>query len=227
VKLANYLGVSTLADLRAEIWENIIKAGESATLGLPSPSGYVDDITVDGYYLLDTGPSIFATGRQNDVPLVIGMNGEDITFVFSGTKAFVPIIKQRSKVFVYLFDHVPTGWKSKGIFNAFHGLDVAYEFGFQPWVSFFWNTLFFPFPTYCGIFVPQDPGLDSKDDYVAEAMMTMWTQFAATGNPSVRGLVNWPAYDPVTDQYLYIDDPLQVKSGFSTLVEPTANHCGL
>ena len=222
VKLANYLGASTLADLRAETWENIIKAGESATLGFPSPSGYVDDITVDGYYLLDTGPNIFATGRQNDVPLMIGMNGEDITFVFSGTQAFVPIIKQNSKVFVYLFDHVPDGWKSVGVFHAFHGLDVAYEFGFQPWVSFFVDTLFFPpFPP------TQDPGLNQKDTYVAEAMMTMWTQFAATGNPSVKGLVKWPAYDPVTDQYLYIDDPLQVKSGFRTLVEPTANHWGL
>jgi len=234
--LVNYLVTKgfipspSLTDLRAAKWEDIINAAESATLGSPSPSGYADTPTVDNYFLTDTINNIFSADKQNDVPYMVGMNGEDITSIFSGTKAIVPTIKQKSKVFVYLFDHVPTGWKNEGISHAFHGLDVAYEFGFQPWVSFFWNTLFFPFPQYCGIFVPQDPGLDSNDDYVAEAMMTMWTQFAATGNPNVKGLVKWPAYDPVTDQYLYIDDPLQVKFGFSGLIEPsppTDPHCGL
>jgi para-nitrobenzyl esterase len=57
-------------------------------------------------------------------------------------------------------------------------------------------------------------------------MMTMWTHFAATGDPSVKGLVKWPAYNVSTDQYFLIDDPLQVLSGFTTLVEPTTNHCG-
>ena len=215
VNLANKLGASTLAALRAETWENIIIAANTPG------SGYSSVFTVDGYFLLDTETNIFATDRQNDVPLMIGMNGQDITRVFSGTEAFVPTIKQHSKIYAYLFNHVPDGWKGQGV-NAFHGLDVAYEFGFQAWLAFFYNTLFFPPPS-----VSLDPGLNQKDEYVAEAMMTMWTQFAATGDPSVKGLVKWPAYDPHTDQYLYIDDPLQVKSGFSTLVEPTANHWGL
>jgi para-nitrobenzyl esterase len=45
-------------------------------------------------------------------------------------------------------------------------------------------------------------------------MMAMWTQFAKTGNPSVKGMIDWPAYD-TTDRYLYIAEPLAVKSGFS------------
>jgi para-nitrobenzyl esterase len=218
--LTTKLEVSDLASLRALTWENIITA-------VPG-SGYTDAFTVDGYFLPDLQTNIFATDRQNDVPLMIGMNGEDITFVFSGTQALVPIIKQKSPIFVYLFDHVPDGWKSlpaaEAVNHAFHGLDVAYEFGFYPWVSAFVDTLFFPpFPP------TTNPGLDQKDTYVSEAMMTMWTRFAATGNPSVKHLINWPAYAPPpnTDQYLLIDDPLQVLSGFTTLVEPTANHWGL
>jgi carboxylesterase type B len=50
-------------------------------------------------------------------------------------------------------------------------------------------------------------------------MMAMWTQFARTGNPNVKGLVTCPAYDSATDQYLYIADPLQVKSGNSKLAQ--------
>jgi len=216
--LTTKLEVSDLASLRALTWENIITA-------VPG-SGYADVFTVDGYYLPDQETNIFAAGEQNDVPLIIGMNGEDITAVYSGTQALVPIIKQKSPIFVFLFDHVPDGWKSlpaaEAVNHAFHGLDVAYEFGFQPWVITFIDTLFFPpFPP------TTDPGLDQKDTYVSEAMMTMWTRFAATGNPSVKHLISWPTYNVSTDQYLFIDDPLQVLSGFTKLVEPTANHWGL
>jgi para-nitrobenzyl esterase len=50
-------------------------------------------------------------------------------------------------------------------------------------------------------------------------MMQMWTAFARTGNPSVPGLIDWPAYDEATDNYLYIVNPLQVKNGFSRILE--------
>jgi len=225
--LASYLGASSLTALRGLPWESIIQAGESATVGV-SPSGYADVPTIDGYFLTDTLTDIFSTDRQNDVPYMVGINGGDAYLIFSATTAVVPTIKQRSNVYVYLFDHVPDGWRSEGILDAFHGLDVAYEFGFYPWVSFFYGTLFFPSPAYCGVStVTPNPGLDAKDPYVSEAMMTMWSQFAATGNPSVKGLVQWPAYAPSTDRYLYIDYPLNVRSGFSTLIESTTNHCGL
>jgi carboxylesterase type B len=48
-------------------------------------------------------------------------------------------------------------------------------------------------------------------------MMTMWARFARTGNPNVKGLVNWPAYEAASDQYLYITEALEVKTGFSKI----------
>jgi para-nitrobenzyl esterase len=62
-----------------------------------------------------------------------------------------------------------------------------------------------------------EPGLKDADRKVSEAMMKMWTNYAKTGNPSLEGLVTWPAYEKDTDQYLYITDPLQVKSGCSSI----------
>jgi len=50
-------------------------------------------------------------------------------------------------------------------------------------------------------------------------MMQMWTEFARTGDPSVKGLVTWPAYDMATDQYLFITETLQVKSGYSKILQ--------
>jgi para-nitrobenzyl esterase len=59
------------------------------------------------------------------------------------------------------------------------------------------------------------PLLTEVDKKVSENTMAMWAQFARTGNPSIKGLVKWPAWDPVRDNYIYITDPLQIKSGFS------------
>ncbi len=50
-------------------------------------------------------------------------------------------------------------------------------------------------------------------------MKEMLVQFAETGNPSIKGVVNWPPYNVKTDLYLEIDVPLEVKSGFSTLTQ--------
>jgi carboxylesterase type B len=63
------------------------------------------------------------------------------------------------------------------------------------------------------------PGLTDIDKKVSENMMAMWTQFARTGNPNVTGLIDWPAYESAKDQYLYIAEPLQVKSGFSKVAQ--------
>lgn len=37
--------------------------------------------------------------------------------------------------------------------------------------------------------------------------------FAKTGNPSVKGLVEWPAYTAQDDKYLRIGQALAVKKG--------------
>jgi para-nitrobenzyl esterase len=50
-------------------------------------------------------------------------------------------------------------------------------------------------------------------------MMKIWTQFARTGNPSVKGLVYWPPWDKDTDKYLYIAEPLVVKLGYSKVAQ--------
>ena len=62
------------------------------------------------------------------------------------------------------------------------------------------------------------PVITDAERKVSEEMMQMWTAFARTGNPSVPGLIDWPDWDETTDKYLYIVDPLQVKTGFSRLV---------
>jgi hypothetical protein len=55
------------------------------------------------------------------------------------------------------------------------------------------------------------------DVKVSKAWVDMVIQFAKIGDPSVEGLVTWPAYEAATDQYLEIGEPLQVKTGLYPL----------
>jgi para-nitrobenzyl esterase len=50
-------------------------------------------------------------------------------------------------------------------------------------------------------------------------MMQIWTNFAKTGDPSIKGVVDWPAYKETTDQYLHIAETLEVKPGFSRIAQ--------
>jgi len=54
-------------------------------------------------------------------------------------------------------------------------------------------------------------------------MMRIWTGFAKTGNPSIKGLIEWPAWEPAADEYLLIADPLQIKPGYSNLLKIQAD----
>jgi carboxylesterase type B len=64
-----------------------------------------------------------------------------------------------------------------------------------------------------------NPGLTKYDRTVSEAMMSLWSSFAKTGKPQAEGVPNWPKYSIRTDNYLYIGEKLEVKSGFSKVAQ--------
>jgi para-nitrobenzyl esterase len=99
--------------------------------------------------------------------------------------------------------HVPANWK-KGGMAAPHGMEVRYQFGY---LGGTWDAQ----PGF-----PKDPGLNKEDEKVAEDTMRMWVNFAATGDPSVEGLVKWPVFKaiPGQDKYVTMDVKPEVHSGF-------------
>jgi para-nitrobenzyl esterase len=72
-KMAETLGAPTLADLRAKPAADIIKGG-----GGP---------IVDGYFLPEDVGKVFAEGKQNDVPVLLGSNKDEGTFFLQPTTA--------------------------------------------------------------------------------------------------------------------------------------------
>jgi para-nitrobenzyl esterase len=213
-KLAAKLGAKSISEFRSRTWQEIVKA-------LPVPGPSYDDAfkmryTVDGWALNDTPFNIFSKGLGNAVPVLIGA-GESETARHQALVLWAPLLlKANPNLYVYMFSHVPTNWKNAGL-KAYHGLEISYHFGDISAVAGNYNTQFTAAAN-----LPKDPGLDKKDELVAESSMMMWTQFAATGNPSVGGLIKWPAFKtvPGKDTYLNIAVPLELKSGFIEKYKP-------
>ncbi|MEE8162098.1 MAG: carboxylesterase family protein, partial [Acidobacteriota bacterium] len=106
-----------------------------------------------------------------------------------------------SAAYFYHFTRVPPDprLKDKG---ARHGTELRYVF----------NTI--GQGGGIGVGGVGDPSLLEEADWrLSKTMMAYWTQFAATGNPNREGLVDWPPYEPGTDQYLELGEQIRVGEG--------------
>jgi para-nitrobenzyl esterase len=184
----------------------------------------LDNLVVDGWFLTDTPTNVFKAGAQNDVSLMTCTNLGELTaentviylpfLIGAYTTRLTAVGESGNGAYAALFSHVPSTWKNEGVL-AFHGLELPYVFGMLAVVP---HPIFFETFAQPSGAQSQDPGLTEDDEQVSEAMMSMWAQFAKTGDPSVEGLVDWPAWNPANDQYLDIAWPLEVKSGYSEIV---------
>jgi len=75
VKLAEALGANSLAEMRAKPADAVLKAGRG--------SGPV----IDGFMLPEDVGTVFAQGKQHDVPLLVGSNKDEGTFFLQATTA--------------------------------------------------------------------------------------------------------------------------------------------
>lgn len=147
------------------------------------------------------------------MPLIVGANEGEVG-EFSGTVPTLAASMQSvsSKAYVYDFTHLPPGWRQPGCY-AFHGLELPYVFGHMEGVTA-------PTIIYLGerasCMPMKDPMVSDEDRLVAKNTMRIWSQFAETGDPSVAGLIKWPAYTPDNDNYLAIGAELEVRTGVAT-----------
>lgn len=75
------LGVHTLAELRALSAQKILDAFIP-----PQSHGFDFGPDIDGYFLPESVPAIFAAGKQNDVPLLAGWNHDEGSFEIASEK---------------------------------------------------------------------------------------------------------------------------------------------
>jgi para-nitrobenzyl esterase len=217
-----------LAAARSIPWEDVLEidrkltnsGGLTLNPGMIPHDGDLWDVAVDGWCLTGKPHDIFAAGKQNRVPFIIGANlGETKTIRFT-IPNYVHLLsgvgKAGVKAYAYIFDQVPAGWRQQGC-RAFHAIELPYVFGtwndLVPWEHLAENAVM------SGLTGAKasELGCSEADGRISELVMSMWTQFARTGCPDIKGLVTWPEYDTINKQYLYIREPLEVRNNLAAV----------
>ncbi len=229
-KLFARLGVNKAADplaaARAIPWEKLIEISQAMNEETGGAAVFDGpwNIATDGWFLPDTPYHILERYEQNSVPMITCANlgeltGPGLVYAPDIIPAYMKIIAAANqtgkKGYVGIFDQVPRNFREEGGVSA-HAMEIHYVFGDVDYPGQ-WESLQF---MYKAAGAKSDmPVITDAERKVSKEMMQMWTTFARTGDPSVKGLINWPAYDETTDRYLYIVEPLKVKSGFSRLLK--------
>ncbi|HET58317.1 MAG TPA: hypothetical protein ENN35_07750, partial [Deltaproteobacteria bacterium] len=214
------LGVESLEEMRAIPWEDVVSASEAAVVDLgvaQIPLSTLIGPNVDGGHLPKALEDATEEGDYIDVPLISGMNRDDIFMPATATTGGfgAPRLVEDmgfyadlfdSPVYAYIFDHVMSGWAAEGGV-AYHGIELVYVFNY-PESAYSHHLL--------GLtgFPPGDPppiGWSETDTEVADTMMTMWTNFAKTGDPGF----DWEPYTSAVKGYLEVS-----QGGILTMRDP-------
>jgi para-nitrobenzyl esterase len=215
-----------LAAAREIPWEKIVEVEQALNVDLGREYLFIGPWSqvIDGWFMPDSILNIFQKGRHNQVPFMVvsdlgELTGPGLVIADKMVNNYVGMMKAPGKAnsrgYAAVFDRVPDNWRKEGGVSA-HGMELHYMFGSLDVVEA-WEAHYGGFAL-AGARSPM-PELSDTDRKISEAMMSIWTQFARTGNPSVKGLIEWPVWDEASDQYLYINESLQIKTGFTELAK--------
>jgi para-nitrobenzyl esterase len=207
------LGVTTLAEARALPWTTVI-ARDIIDFGANAWLIYAPNI--DNYYMTDTMKNLIAAGLESDVPMMAGSTSADMAGLAPGLVEQMPWRSSHNSApqFVYKWSYVPAGWAAIGV-GAYHGIELVYTFNYP--ASFYSHYLLgltgLPVDyTKPPAAVVASTGYGLADVMLTDTVMTMWTNFAKTGDPSTATFT-WPAYTTANDTFVEIGSTITVQTG--------------
>jgi para-nitrobenzyl esterase len=215
-----------LAAARAIPWERIVEIEQAFNVELGHEYEFMGPwhMVEDGWFFPGPMLELCRTGKGNPVPFMAVATMGELTgpgivvedrMIANYIKLLSALDRANSRGYAAVFDWVPVNWRQEGCVCP-HGLELHYIFGSLD-IAEAWEAHSAGF-AYSGAKSPM-PILSEVDTKISEAMMSVWTQFARTGNPSVKGLIEWPAWDKDGDQYLYVNETLKVKTRYSDLAK--------
>ena len=234
-RFAQSVGASSLADLRAKPAAELLKAERGAT-----PN-------VDGYFLPTDVYTIFANGKQNDVPTLIGSNANEGTAFTPPSVKAASFEAQAKSRFGDRADEYLKIYPAKSDEQAHDSAadsmrDQTFGWEMRTWARMQTKTgkskvyLYYfskvppgPFGARLGAYHSSEiayafgnlpPTLAQEDDRkLSGIMQSYWVNFASSGDPNGRGLPKWPYYQEKSD----------VAMGLGAKVETTTvpNKAGL
>ena len=227
----------TLADLRAKSAEAVQKEMGAAFVG--DNGGYTGPV-VDGWSLPEDVYTIYAKGKQNDVPVLIGSNADEGT-MFTPATANLKTLQEAAQrygpaadAFLKLYPAATDAeaWRAQA--NALR--DQVFGWEMRTWARMQTKTgkskvyLYFfsrvppgPVSARMGAYHSSEisyvfhlthrPGrvFQDTDHKLSDLMSTYWVNFAKTGNPNGKDLPEWPAFDAKKDLLMGLGDKVEVE----------------
>ncbi|MBG13355.1 MAG: hypothetical protein CL553_09475 [Alcanivorax sp.] len=227
-ELQTNLGAASVTEMREKSWQDVVAA--AATL--------VPYTNVDNHYLPYTERVAFESGNQNDVPFMFSINANDTPDPTNTAINVFPWMAPLCSANHYAtyFTHQPAGWKAQGV-EAYHAAELAYVFNMPESVITHHllglvidpatgDSLEIGDLNGNGVTGSQgDPadifasaGFDATDQQVIDRMLTIWTNFAKTGDPSIDGEIEYPLYDAATESYVEISADAEIKAGLGDVL---------
>lgn len=228
---AKSLGADSLTSLRSVPADKILAA-----------TGFRTIENVDGWVLPDEVRTLFAQGKYNKVPVIVGSNGNESTTLGGANNIPKTMDEYRTRIRTQYgdmardFDAVYPVKSEADIAEAILGSarDTTFTWHMREWArlntagnskSYLYQfTHVDPIPTkglgayhtaeieYVFDNLWRDWAYTDVDRRVAETMSNYWVNFATTGDPNGAGLTRWPAYDPKTEPYMEIGDTATVRT---------------
>lgn len=209
-----------------------VLAALASGIKLPGVSASI----IDGTFIPDTAEAIFAAGKQNKVPFIIGSNNRDLALGVADSKEalfgqFGP--EAAAAQAVYDRDGTETldelkiqVFADKTIVEpARHLADLAAASGQKTWIYRFSYVPTVQRPTMPGTLhgmeIPYVFNLPAaiigaantsdEDIATAQAASAYWVNFAKTGSPNGQGLLEWPQHVAGSDIILnFTNDGVKV-----------------
>ncbi|NLC02599.1 MAG: carboxylesterase family protein, partial [Pseudomonas formosensis] len=227
VRLQENLSAGSLAEMRERSWLELVQA--AATL--------VPYTNIDNQYLPYSEREAFESAAHNDVPFMFLITTNDTEEPIATVLNVFPWMADHSSAPHYAmhFSKQPTGWREQGV-TAYHAAELAYLFNMPESVVTHYQLGLVIDPATGrslqigdlngnGISGSQgdtddiftSAGFDETDEGVIERMMTMWTNFAKTGDPSIPGKLEFPLYDAQARRYVEMDTEVSVKTDISSV----------